>query len=66
MSKLQDHTESVKEFINDSEENFNDTLTSNEDNYYRISGTTNNAFYTAIMNFFALFSKISQIFMHKF
>ncbi|KAG5313358.1 HPSE Heparanase, partial [Acromyrmex insinuator] len=64
--RLQNHMESVGEFINDSEENFNDTL-ANEDNHFtnRTFGTTGNVFYTAIMNIkdlFAFLPKISRIF----
>jgi len=67
--KLQNHA--VKEFDNNFEENFNNTLMSDEDNHDRnkTSGTISNVFYDAIMNikdFFAFFSKISQLFMHKF
>ncbi|KAG5345537.1 HPSE Heparanase, partial [Acromyrmex charruanus] len=64
--RLQNHMESVGESINDSEENFNDTL-ANEDNHFtnRTFETTGNVFYTAIMNIkdlFAFLPKISRIF----
>lgn len=62
MPKLQDHSKSVEEFINNSEKNFNDTLASDEDKHHRnrTSETTGNAFHTAIMNikdFFTSFPK---------
>ncbi|KYM81626.1 Heparanase [Atta colombica] len=65
MPKLRNHMESAGEFINDSEENFNDIL-ANEDNHFRnrTFGTTGNVFYTAIMNikdFFAFLPKISRL-----
>lgn len=71
ISTIQNHMESMEQFVNDPEEGFNDTLASDNDKHHRskISGTTGNAFHTAIMNikdFFAFFSKISRIFMHKF
>ncbi len=62
MPKLRNHMESAGEFINDSEENFNDIL-ANEDNHFQkieLFGTTGNVFYTAIMNikdFFVISSK---------
>ncbi|KYN40846.1 Heparanase [Trachymyrmex septentrionalis] len=62
MPRLQNHMESVEEFINDSEENFNDTL-ANKDKHFgnRTFGTTDNVFYTAIMNLKDLFAFLPNI-----
>ncbi|XP_077266498.1 uncharacterized protein LOC143899781 isoform X1 [Temnothorax americanus] len=51
-AKLRNHMESVEKFVDDSEEKFNDILTPDEDKHHKngTSGTTGNAFYTAIMN----------------
>ncbi|XP_011706882.1 PREDICTED: uncharacterized protein MAL13P1.304-like, partial [Wasmannia auropunctata] len=69
--RLQNHMESVEEFVNNPEKNFNDTLASNEDKHHRNKtfGTIGNVFHTAIINikdFLALFSNIPRIFMQKF
>lgn len=64
----QKNMEYVQEFVDNSGENFNDTLAPDEDKYYRNrTSETGNTSYTAIMkDFFAFLSKISQIFMYKF
>ncbi|KAL6262542.1 hypothetical protein P5V15_005336 [Pogonomyrmex californicus] len=59
--KLQNHTKSIKEYVNNSEENFNNILTSDEDKYKTKS--TANTIHTAIMNIKKFFSKIPHIFM---
>ncbi|KYN16821.1 Heparanase [Trachymyrmex cornetzi] len=63
MPRLQNHMESVGEFINDSEKNFNDTL-AHEDKHFRnrTFGTTGNVFYTTIMNIKDLFAFLPKIF----
>jgi len=50
--RLQNHMKSMKEFVNDSEKNFNDILALDEDKHHRnrTSKITGNAFYTTIMN----------------
>ncbi|KYN08390.1 Heparanase [Cyphomyrmex costatus] len=64
MPRLQSHTESMEEFVNDSKENFNDTLVNGDKHRNGTSGTTDNVFYIEIMNIkdlLAFFAKMSRI-----